>query len=184
MSQRRNYLTFITAFLTLLIIALNIKQTSLPESPPPPQAVLLAEQDDLLVNFKTFETFDIDIVSDIAQLSDEDRQTLDVIYIHPTLVEEQLDKASLQQLFADGTIIVAINTPLSLVADKLDTFADIDDLRPEYYTGTQYFTVTIIRSLDPFIEDGHGTWVYADFFKPEDFSIIAFIIEREVKQEY
>ena len=69
--------------------------------------------------------------------------TITTIYVHPAMVQE-LDPRWLQEQYKAGKLMVAINTPLSVWAEVLDTDPQQPDMPFETFS-TSPITVAILR---------------------------------------
>lgn len=144
------------------------------------QAVLISPTDNLLVAHKEFQEIGIRILSSPTEFNQlEQNEDIKIIYIHPDAITQFAD-SDLQRVFEAGKIIVALNTPISVLAKKVDEHVDMKDMPPQYYARENYFTVSIIQSLDDPANQAEGLWVYSEFYTAEHFRLIVGIIESEL----
>ena len=84
--------------------------------------------DEALVPASTIEKYDLTFVSPTADVKPLLEKT-NVIYLHPDAVG-MVDEATIRDAYQSGVTVVAINTPISELADLLGVPAPFPDLRP------------------------------------------------------
>lgn len=145
------------------------------------QAVLISPTDNQLVSYEEFQKIGIRILSSPAEFNQlEQNEEIKIIYIHPDAIAQFTD-SDLQRVFEAGKIIVALNTPISTLAKKVDEYVDMKDMPPQYYSIENYYTVSMIQSLDEPTNQAEGLWVYSEFYTAEHFHLIAGLIERQIE---
>lgn len=141
--------------------------------------VYIAPADDLLVPLAEFRAVGVTIVSSVDEflLWKAVHSQIDLVYFHPSIIDQMDDKV-FQELADKGTALITLNTPISVLGQKLHTGLIMPDLRPEYYISSQYFTLALVKFENQ--PSSIGPWVLADFFKPQDFKLVVSIIENNL----
>ena len=144
------------------------------------QAIYVTDADDLPVRVREFVEKGVTIVDDVDD--GEQFVAASIIYIHPDMLSK-LPVEVLRDAFNNQAVIVAFNTPLSVLSHTLDYHHfSIDDLREDFLADNPtYATAAMVRSYNGVGTIGH--WTYYDFFKPEDFNMIFGIAENQLVAE-
>jgi hypothetical protein len=127
----KHYATIlISGFLLLVGCSIPIKPATMKSADGEnyPALYMAPRLDEVLVPASTIEEYDLTFVSPTADIEHLLEKT-NVIYLHPDAVG-MVDKTTIRDAYRSEVTVVAINTPISKLADLLGVPAPFPDLRP------------------------------------------------------
>lgn len=126
-----------------------------------PEAIYFSTETDSLLSREEIEEEELYVVTSMEQLAAvvETSETVKIIYFHPDVIAS-VDSQWLRKTYDAGIVIVALNTPIKLLTEKLGTRSTVFNLNMENAFGR--IGVTIVHSREN-AEDVSGHSYFSEF---------------------
>jgi len=137
------------------------------------KAVYFSDQQNELISQNELEKEDILLVTTSADLIDVvARSNIQIIYLHPDILQK-VDSVWLREQYNEGIVIVAFNTPISILGEKVGIRAIlVDDIDLDKSYGR--LGVSAVQTKGE-INNRHSDGQFSEFYA--DFSIVSMLVE-------